>query len=71
MVWPWLAAFTLSLGWVVLPADLVQKAWAAPLWTSMTIPVGVLMLLTRLGTLTLPEILTSSGLTRHTKLLSP
>lgn len=70
MVWPWLAAFTLSLGWVVLPADLVQKAWAAPLWTSMAIPVGVLMLLTRLGTLTLPEILTSSGLTRHTKLSS-
>jgi hypothetical protein len=70
MVWPWLAALTLSLGWVVLPADSVQKAWAAPLWTSMAIPVSVLMLLTRLGTLTLPEILTPSALTRQTKLSS-
>jgi hypothetical protein len=71
IVWPWLAAFTLSLAWVVLPADSVQKAWALPLWTSMAIPVGVLMLLTRLGTLTLPDILTPSALTRQTNLSSP
>jgi len=61
----------LSLAWVVLPADSVQKAWALPLWTSMAIPVGVLMLLTRLGTLTLPDILTPSALTRQTNLSSP
>jgi hypothetical protein len=70
MVWPWLAALTLSLGWVVLPADSVQKAWAAPLWTSMAIPVGVLMLLTRLGALTLPDILSSSGAVAHPAKLS-
>jgi hypothetical protein len=63
MVWPWLAALILSLGWIVLPADLVQKAWAAPLWTSMAIPVGVLMLLARLGALTAQDIPTATNLT--------
>jgi hypothetical protein len=61
MVWPWLAALILSLSWIVLPADLVQKAWAAPLWTSMAIPVGVLMLLARLGALTAQDIPTATN----------
>lgn len=68
MVWPWLAAVLLSFSWIALPADLVQKAWAAPLWTSMAIPVGVLMLLARLGALALPDILTPSAVTRPAKL---
>jgi hypothetical protein len=53
-VWPWLAALALSVASLVMPAPLVQKAWAAPLWTSMTIPLGVLLLLARLGALLLP-----------------
>jgi len=71
MVWPWLATLALSLGWVVLPADLMKKAWAAPLWTSMAIPVGVFMLLTRLVALTLPDILSwSAGVVHPAKLSS-
>ncbi len=56
MAWPWLAALTLSLTSMVGQAGLVEKAWAAPLWTSMAVPVGLLMLLARLGALTLPDI---------------
>jgi hypothetical protein len=65
MVWPWLAALALSLASLLMPAELVQKAWAAPLWTSMTIPLGVLLLLARLGALTLPGILTRSVAGAH------
>ena len=54
MVWPWLAAMVLTMASLLLPAELVQKAWAAPLWTSLTIPLGVLLLLWRLCALTLP-----------------
>jgi hypothetical protein len=61
VAWPWLAALILSLSSMIMPADLVQKAWAAPLWTSMAIPVGVLTLLARLVALTLPDILTASA----------
>jgi len=68
IAWPWLAALTLSLSWIFLPAEFVQKAWSAPLWTSLAIPLGVLLLMARLGALTLPEILTSSPVSYPTKL---
>jgi hypothetical protein len=60
MLWPWLAALALSLASLLVPGDLVQKVWAAPLWTSMTIPLGVLLLLARFCALTQPSILTRS-----------
>jgi hypothetical protein len=47
--WPWLAALALTLASFVLPPASVQKAWSAPLWSSMMTPVVVLLLL---GTLT-------------------
>jgi hypothetical protein len=46
MFWPWLAALALSLASLIIP-ELVQKAWAIPLWTSMTIPLGILVLSNR------------------------
>jgi hypothetical protein len=47
--WPWLAALALTVASFVLPPASVQKAWSAPLWSSMMTPVVVLLLL---GTLT-------------------
>jgi len=70
MVWPWVAALTLSLSSIAVSSALVQKAWAAPLWTSMAIPVAVLMLLARLGALTLPDILTAFTAAHPTKVSS-
>lgn len=43
--WPWLAATALTVASLVLPADAVQKAWACPVWTSLAIPLAVVMLL--------------------------
>jgi hypothetical protein len=47
IIWPWLAAFGLTLVSFVLPPDQVQQAWALPLYSSLLIPpaVTVLMLL--------------------------
>jgi hypothetical protein len=44
--WPWLAATALTIASLSLPPDIVQKAWAVPVWTSLAIPVAVLVLLT-------------------------
>jgi hypothetical protein len=60
VVWPWLTASALSLAWLLLPAELVQKAWAIPLWTSLTVPLGLLLLLARLGMLTQPGVFSVS-----------
>jgi hypothetical protein len=60
VIWPWLAALALDLASIVMPAEVVQKVWAAPLWTSMTIPLAVLLLLARLTALTTPSLLTRS-----------
>jgi hypothetical protein len=49
--WPWLAAFSLDLASVLAQAAFVEKYWAAPLWSSMTIPLGVLLLIARLTAL--------------------
>lgn len=44
--WPWLASCGLMLAASVLSAGSVQRAWAAPLYTSLGIPLVVLGLLT-------------------------
>ena len=43
--WPWLAATALTIASLGLPSDFVQKAWAWPVWTSLAIPLAVLVLL--------------------------
>lgn len=43
--WPWLASCGLLLASLVLPSDLVQRAWTAPLRNSLLLPVVVLGLL--------------------------
>ena len=43
--WPWLAATALTAASLFLPAELVQKAWALPLWTNLAIPLAVVVLL--------------------------
>jgi hypothetical protein len=44
--WPWLASCGLMLARLVLPSDLILRAWAAPLYTSLAIPLVVSGLLT-------------------------
>jgi hypothetical protein len=44
--WPWLASCGLMLAASVLPPSSVQRAWAAPLYTSLGIPLVVLGLFT-------------------------
>jgi hypothetical protein len=43
--WPWLAATVLIIASLGLPADVVQKAWTWPLWTTLAIPLAVTLLL--------------------------
>jgi Glycosyltransferase family 87 len=43
--WPWLAATGLTVASLFLPAQLVQQAWAVPVWTSLAIPLCVALLL--------------------------
>ena len=42
--WPWIAAAALAISLLFFPVAQVQKAWAAPLYTSLAIPVLVLAL---------------------------
>jgi hypothetical protein len=46
--WPWLATLGLAAASIFVPAERVQSAWAVPLWTSLAIPVAVLLLLASL-----------------------
>jgi hypothetical protein len=48
MAWPWLAAFFVSVASQFAPLQ-SSRVWTAPLWTSMTIPLAVLLLFARLG----------------------
>jgi hypothetical protein len=57
MTWPWLAALLVSVASQVMPPQLLERVWTAPLWTSMTIPPAVLLLLARLTALTTPDLL--------------
>lgn len=43
--WPWIAAVALTIASVFLPPQLVQKAWALPIYTSLAIPVAIVALL--------------------------
>ncbi len=45
VAWPWMASCGLMLASRFLPASSIQKAWAAPLYTSLGIPLVVLGLL--------------------------
>jgi Glycosyltransferase family 87 len=45
VAWPWVASCGLMLASRFLPASSIQKAWAAPLYTSLGIPLVVLGLL--------------------------
>ena len=42
VVWPWLAACGMMLAGRLLPLRFVEQAWAAPLYTSLAIPLVVL-----------------------------
>ena len=46
VLWPWLASCGLTLASLFMPATSVQRAWAAPLYTSLGIPLAVLGLFT-------------------------
>jgi hypothetical protein len=46
IMWPWLAATALTITSLGLPADALQKTWASPVWTSLAIPLAVVVLLT-------------------------
>ena len=43
--WPWIAACALTLASLFLPPQSVQKGWAAPVYTSLAIPLAVAVLL--------------------------
>jgi hypothetical protein len=47
LVWPWISSTVLAGLSLVLTSESVQKAWAVPGWTVLTLPVAVsaLMLL--------------------------
>jgi hypothetical protein len=45
ILWPWLASLGLTLASFGLAAETVERAWAVPLWTSLYIPIGILLLL--------------------------
>lgn len=43
--WPWLASAVLVVALLFLPSPVVQRAWAAPLYTTMAIPMTLFGLL--------------------------
>jgi hypothetical protein len=45
LFWPWIAAAGMSMGLLFVPAMMVQRAWAVPLYTSVWLPLAVVMLL--------------------------
>lgn len=42
LFWPWIAAVVLSLGRFLVNSEVMQRAWAVPLYTSLYIPLTVL-----------------------------
>ena len=40
--WPWIAAALLVVAHTVVPGSGIQRAWALPIYTSLTIPIMVL-----------------------------
>jgi hypothetical protein len=45
VIWPWVATLYLSAAWFFQPALAVQRGWTLPLYTSMLIPFGIMVLL--------------------------
>jgi Glycosyltransferase family 87 len=45
ILWPWLAAVTLTIASLFVPNESVQKAWAVPVYTSLVIPIAVVAVL--------------------------
>jgi hypothetical protein len=45
VIWPWVATLYLSTAWFFRPAPAVQSGWTLPLYTSMLIPFGIMVLL--------------------------
>jgi hypothetical protein len=45
LIWPWLASIVLAGLSFVLPLELVERAWAVPGWTVLSLPVGVAALM--------------------------
>ena len=43
--WQWLSSLTLAVLSFVMPLEIVQKAWAVPGWTALTLPVAVAALM--------------------------
>jgi hypothetical protein len=46
--WPWLASIALVIASLALPAATVEKGWAIPLFTSLAIPIVLLIQLASL-----------------------
>lgn len=44
ILWPWLAAFAITVSAVILPATALQRSWALPVYTSLTIPLAVFVM---------------------------
>jgi len=45
LFWPWLASAVLAGLSFLLPPEIVQRAWAVPGWTALSLPVGVAALM--------------------------
>lgn len=45
ILWPWFASVCLTAASLFLPARTVQQAWALPVYTSLTIPLALALLL--------------------------
>ena len=45
LLWPWFCAAALTLAYFVVPAATVQRGWAAPIYTSLGLPMAVVALL--------------------------
>jgi len=46
LLWPWIAAVSLLCARLFVPAQVIQRAWAQPLYTTFTIPLAAIVLLT-------------------------
>jgi len=45
LIWQWLSSIVLASVSFVMPPEVVQKAWAVPGWTALTLPVAVAALM--------------------------
>jgi hypothetical protein len=43
LFWPWLAALVITMAALFFPAEVLQRAWTLPLYTSPAMPLGVLV----------------------------